>query len=162
MEVATDAVYDAEDVTGSPPAAPQQRVAWPYEDTSARLAVRATVDSGNVTVGPEKLLSIEDEPRKRAKAAIIEYADLLSISYLCRRVIRSPNPCVALSADGPEDQAILDAATGIAAPFGSRRRATLLPEMGAGSPIGAVLADRLDGLALLADALFRRRGRRSG
>ncbi len=154
VAVTVSMIQGAEDITTAP--APQPAglsFAWPYERTSARLAVAATVPAGAVQVDSDHLAAIPDQPRLMAEAAILEYADLLGVTYQCRRVVRSPKPCVALSGEDDQERDTLKAATGLRAPLRSRPRAVLLPEMLAGSSIGVTVVDRLDGLALLADAL---------
>ena len=154
VEVTTEVIQGADDITASgiPPAVGEMTVAWPYERTSARLALIATVDAGTPDFDNDRLIVIPEAPRKLAEAAIVEYGDLLSVTYQCRRIVRSPKPCIGLAGDNESEQSTLSESGGIRAPLLSRPRAVLLPEAAPDSPFGQAVADRLDGLALLADA----------
>jgi hypothetical protein len=153
VEVTTAVIQGAEDITasGSPPLG-EMTVAWPYERSSARLALIATIDAGTPVLDDDRLVVIPEAARQLAEAAIVEYGDLLSVTYQCRRIVRSPKPCIGLAADDESEQSTLAESSGIYAPLLSRPRAVLLPEAEPGNPFGQVVADRLDGLALLADA----------
>jgi hypothetical protein len=155
LEVRTTGIRGAKDVTSLP--SPQHErgptFIWPRENDSAHVVVQASVQVGGVVVDDEGLVVVPDRPRARCEAAIVEYADLLGVSYQCRRIIRSPKPCVAVGAESRQEKTALQAAKGIQAPGLSRPSAVLLPRLGADQQFGDKLADRLDGLALLADAL---------
>lgn len=154
LKVTVQGLYKADDVTANPSHATDQLViAWPYETSKAVLALQTTVDAGTPEVDSDNLVRISEMPLRQAEAAIIEYADLLGVAYQCRRVVRSPNPCVALLGDTEDEWQRLEAAAGIYCPSTYRPRAVLLPELGPGTRMGESVADRMDGLALLADSL---------
>lgn len=146
-------IQGAEDGTDTPADSVGLRFAWPYETTSARLAVSASLSVGPPIIEADGLVAVPDKERRRAESAIGEYGDLLSVNYQCRRVVRSPKPCIAVVGEDPGEIAVLADARGLKAPLSSPPRAVFLPAMGPNSPIGGLLVDRLDGLALLADAL---------
>lgn len=163
VTVRVSMIQGAEDVTeisGGPDAASghntqpgQLTVAWPYESSRSRLAVDAIVSAGGPELDESNLVVVPVEARRAAEAAIVEYADLLAVTYQCRRIVRSPKPCLAVIAENEAEQAVLDGCGGIAAPLIRRPRALLLPAMGPDWDLGSVVADRMDGVALLADAL---------
>jgi len=128
-------------------------ITWPYEETVTDVGVAVEVDAGPPVVTESGQIAVSIEARRRAEAAILEYADVLAVTYQCRRDLRSPVPCVAVRPDNDDEAAVLKQATGLAAPFLTRPRPRLLPPLGPGSPAIAHLSDRIDGLALLADAL---------
>lgn len=144
----------AADITNTPNALEHGvQFTWPRERTGARLVLQASVDAGAPSVDKNSLARVPNGPRRLAEAAIVEYADRLSVVYQCRRVIRSPKPCLALTSDLIDGKEILRAAAGIRAPQSSRPRARLLPALQPDNPIGELISDRLDGPAFLADSL---------
>ena len=128
-------------------------VTWPFEHTVTRLATWAIADIPSPSMGIDTLVGVDDDARLRLEAAIIEFGDFLSVTYQCRRIVRSPVPCVAIVPEGEGEAAELAQASGIRSPFKARPRGRLLPDIGEGVDVGAAVVDRLDGLALLADAL---------
>jgi hypothetical protein len=93
---------------------------------------------------------VPDEYRRRAEAAIEEFADVLAVAHQCRRTIRSPTTCVALT---PEVAGEFGSATELSYdPVSRQSGARLLPELCADKVPGAI-AGRPEGLRLLASAL---------
>lgn len=131
---------------------PATRIAWPYESTALRLAVEATTDAGPLVIS-DNLIDLPDDLRLDLEAAIVELADLLSVRHQCRRVVRSPIPCIAVSASEEGELTLIASAHGIRAPLRSRPRAVLLPEQWPDLALCSAVEDRADGVALLADAL---------
>lgn len=129
----------------------QLTVAWPYEHEKVRIGVAVSVDAGEPLI-VEGALQVPAEPRERAEAAIGEYADALAVAYQCKRVVRSPRPCVALSAASDEERAAIHDIKMLRPGHGGWASARLMPQ-GAPAASAASFADRLDGLALLADSL---------
>lgn len=141
------------DITDTPAtvAGPSVRIQAPWESEHLTVGVSAEVECGEPDLVDGRL-SIPDEPRKAAEAAIVEYADTLAVAHQCRRIIRSPFACVAL---GPFDN--------------QNRTTTPLPEIHFDPPASPVparlmphrvpnalqeqLKDRRDGLTLMADSL---------
>lgn len=128
------------------------RVAWPYEDDAVRVAVSAVVTTDLATSDAQGRIEIPPKPRARAEAAIQEYADFLAVAHQCRRLIRSPEPCLAIRLD-VHDMQVVGGSRTIAPPNHERPRARMLPVLTPGSKLSGAVSDRLDGLALLADSL---------
>lgn len=126
-------------------------VTWPREDQRVRLVVFATVDAGAPSLTGDRL-DVPDEPRRRAEAAIGEYADLLAIIHQCKRSIRSPRPSLALAPASHDELLRLEDVPGLSQRSAGSAAVRVIPLISteAGSQI---LADRLDGVGLLADAL---------
>lgn len=134
------------------PAPPGDRalIAWPYEHSRVRVFVSASVDAGPVPVF-DGGLRVPEEPRRRAEIAIGEYADVLAVAHQCRRTLRSPRPCVALEPSTDSEREVVGGAHLRVSEVGVGT-ARVMPAVVPGE-LTTVLADRLDGLALLADAL---------
>lgn len=127
-------------------------IAWPYEHDVVRLAVFAVVPADLARCDSERRVRIPAGPRERAEAAIQEYADFLAVAHQCRRLIRSPEPCLAIRLDELDAQAARPSGR-IAPPSHERPRARMLPILTPASTLPGAVSDRLDGLALLADSL---------
>ncbi len=130
---------------------PGLRVAFPFETAEVRLSVKAVVDAGPPEVSGG-LLEVPEEPRRRAEGALSEYADVLGVGYQCRRVIRSPQPCVAMAASGPGEISLLQGVSVLKQPSGRRTGARVMPPVVPAALLN-YLRDRLDGVALLAGSL---------
>jgi hypothetical protein len=112
--------------------------------TQVPLDVRPSrSESGYIVIGPEAL--------RRCERVVEEFADLAAVAVRMSRKLSSPNPEVAFSAVTAEERAWLDESEGISRP--SEWRGTFLPSIDLSSPIIASLTERLDGVALLAEAL---------
>lgn len=140
----------AEDSTEPP--IDQSRMMWPYERDSATVGVSVTlgVDAPELVAGR---LRVPIGPRRRAEAAINEYADFLAVTNQCRRKVRSPMAaCVAMSPADDRERAALTGVTELHADRQGPAMPRLLPTMAASS-LQRLLEDRPDAVALLADAL---------
>lgn len=109
----------------------------------------------NLTQRPEVtsdgFLLVPEEARKKAEAGIESVANIIAVTENCKRRISSPTPCVALLPETPESLTWLNSTRGIlVAPSGypNPRFHVTLDETAQQS-----LQDRLDGVALLAEAL---------
>jgi hypothetical protein len=154
VEVTILSIFGAEDVTSADlPTSGGLRFMWPNRSKNARILMMATLEAGEPRINRDNLVMLNEEARLRAEAAIMEYGDLLAVTCGCRRVFRSPKPCLALEGSNESEQKLLRRSSGIAAPFPMRPRAIQLPELKPGSAGKIPVADRMDGLALLADAL---------
>jgi hypothetical protein len=143
-----------QDLTDFPVADPGNPItfAWPYEHEKVRVAVSATVDAGPPDLVADRL-NVPDALRCMAESAIAEYADVLAIAHQCKRAIRSPQPAVALvpCSDDEHDTAL--GVVGLHHPGGGSTMARVMPPVVPGELAQAAFADRLDGLAMLADSL---------
>lgn len=124
---------------------------WPNEHKRVRVGVWAVVPAGppDVIAGQ---VQVPQDKRLLAEEAIDEYADILAVTHQCRRVLRSPIPCVGMA---PEDEAERIAVGGCRLQHGYADRGlprVMLPSV-TPEGVGADLADRRDGIGLLADAL---------
>lgn len=133
-------------------AGPGPTIAWPYEHVQTCVMVSVLVDAGAPQVQSDRLL-VPQEPRICAERAISEFADILAVLHQCRRTIRSPKGVnVALGPGGTGG----DPPTGIHGllpPVTVRPSARVMPTIEPAA-LAAATADRSDGLAMLADALF--------
>jgi hypothetical protein len=126
--------------------------AWAFEHSNVRVGVVAHVDVATVEFDDAGRVIVPSKERLRAEAAIQEYADILAVTHQCRRLIRSPQPYVSVLLD-PAEEDTGSQPIAIHPPQHERPRARMLgPEVSLESLTGH-LADRLDGLALLADSL---------
>lgn len=154
VEVAILSIFGTEDITTMDLQLKSGlQLTWPKKSQCARVLMAATVETGEPHFDQHNLVKLHEKSRLLAEAALIEYGDLLAVTYGCRRVFRSPNPCIALEGSNAAEQKILRRSKGIAAPFTMRPRVIQLPEMRPGNTVTTAIADRIDGLALLADAL---------
>src|SRR5207249_4919100 len=97
-------------------------------------------------------LVMPGEPRARAESAIGEFGDVLGVAFQCKRVLRSPRPCVALRPESPDEAAAIVGVPGLRREWLSHPQAQVMPPV-VPARLAPALADRLDGLALLADSL---------
>jgi hypothetical protein len=126
-------------------------IAWPREHEIARIGVAAVVPAGEPVI-VDGQLEVPEEPRAKAEAAIGEFADVLAIVHQCKRVLRSPQPCVALRAQTPEEEAAVAAVRILRPRWNKLAQARVMPPV-VPEHLASVFSDRLDGLALLADSL---------
>ncbi len=93
---------------------------------------------------------VPEYARNAAETTIETYAHLISIGEMCRCSISSPTPCVALLSEADEARKWLESTYGILHNTRAENtfRFPIPPEQ-----LKALLPDRLDGAALLAEAL---------
>lgn len=135
------------------PPTDQTRVTWSFAGEAAVIGVSVTVGTGSPEIIDGRV-RVPVEPRLQAEEAIDEFADLLAVTYQCRRIVRSPMAgCVAVAPATDQERTALQGVTEMHAdPHGNHPLARLLPTMAPGD-LQELLADRPDGGALLADAL---------
>ena len=98
-------------------------------------------------------LVVPDRERRLLQQALEELANTVAVSYNARRRLSSPNPYVAFRVDDDDDAAFLASCVGILGPQGSARDNTSVRLGGPDQRIFDYLRDRMDGVALLAEAL---------
>ncbi|HJT21190.1 MAG TPA: hypothetical protein VJ746_12005 [Nitrospira sp.] len=117
----------------------------------SRLLVAAKVDiTEKLKTSPDEFVIIPDLHRREAESAIETVSNLISISLHSKRNISSPIPCVALLPDSPEATEWLESTKGLDQRFQS------VNHVQADIPLIQVadsLADRLDGVSLLGEAI---------
>lgn len=104
---------------------------------------------------PEKnsdgFLILSEGERRKAELAIEAVANMFSIAERCRRRISSPSPCVALLPENDDEIEMLETSPGILAERNS------IPDvrfkLNLDNVLVSSLSDRMDGVALLAEAL---------
>ena len=96
---------------------------------------------------------VPDEARREAQAAIEHAADLIAVTQGTRRSIASAWPPVALSADGDDGRAWLQQARFIDFSGEYQGRSSMTASIELTDEVQRGLRDRLDGVALLAEAL---------
>ncbi len=135
------------------PPVDETRVMWSFAGEAAVVGVSVTVGTGPPEI-IEGRLRVPVEPRRRAEEAIDEYADLLAVTYQCRRMVRSPMAgCVAMAPATDQERATLEGVIEVHVDHHEKYPLPrLLPTMAPGE-LQELLADRPDGVALLADAL---------
>ncbi len=122
------------------------------DNDRVRVGVEAHIDADPPVLKGSRV-EVPTGPRVLAEAAISEYADVLAVAGQCRRSIRSPNICVALSPSDEEERQIFERADGLtlgAHPYQAVGR--FLPTLHPTDVLDA-MRDRLDGLTMLADSL---------
>lgn len=96
---------------------------------------------------------VPDEARREAQAAIEHAADLIAVTQGTRRSIASAWPPVALSADGDDGRAWLQQARFFDFSGEYQGRSSMTASIELTDEVQRGLRDRLDGVALLAEAL---------
>lgn len=127
------------------------RVQWPYEHDITRVLLSATTDAGAPILRDGRLL-VPKEPRAEAETALSELADMLAVTYQCRRAVRSPMAACALGPGGSGG----DPPVGVAGLFADplpTSAARMLPLRFDLAALAPLVSGRLDGLGMLADAL---------
>ena len=122
-------------------------------DGRLRLLVFAQVGLAEpLKLTHDSLVVIPEEPRKLAEQAIETTANLISVFEQCKRSISSPGPYVALLPENPESEAWLNNnAKGISCTHRSFQDFRFRIKLD--KDILDSLEDRLEGVALLAEAL---------
>lgn len=142
-DVTDEAAHTAEGLT----------IEWTYDSDESVILVRASTTFVAGPLNPNSEVVIPDATVAVLDDAIREYADLLSVVYQCQRLIKSPSPCIAVRADDNTERGLIADASGIAAPATARPRVNLVPELRPEARYDLLIADRLDGVAMLADAM---------
>lgn len=94
---------------------------------------------------------VPEQERRRAEQAIEAVANIVSIAERCQREINSPSPCVAFIPEDNNEFEWLEFSSGIFA--GRDMIADARFQLNLGDELLISLSDRLDGVALLAEAL---------
>jgi len=117
-----------------------------------RICVVAQVDlPDRLEITPDHAIIVPAAARRQAERAVEMAANMIAVAENCARSISSPTPCLALLPENPEEQTFLDTTKGI---MPSKERGVV----GGGYRVNEgimvqAFADRLDGVALLAEAL---------
>jgi hypothetical protein len=105
-----------------------------------------------LVVGPQGQITVPEEPRKKAERAIEEFAHILSIRDGSAWELKSPSLAVAFEPESDEERELLSPAKSLnsinEALGGVKPRIEL-----EAVELGNALADRVDGVALLSEAL---------
>ena len=116
------------------------------------MGAKSTLVDPLETTG-DALLVIPPELRERMEAAIEHNVNFIAVRLGAKRRVASPSPCVALFPESAEDEQMLGTAAGIAGGshgFVSAHARDLLPS----DVVNRFdVTDRLDGVALLAEAI---------
>lgn len=117
---------------------------------AAEVAIESEIELTNAGE-----IIIPEEPRRKAERSIELLANLMAILESCKRQVFSPLISVALISDSGQDRQFLEKARGIhSSRVSSRSFDGIKPRFDSElSLIPKFLNDRLDGLALLAEAL---------
>jgi hypothetical protein len=119
----------------------------------ARWLVTASVDAaGHISFDEKRRILVANELRAHCETAIENAANTISVLEGCSRSILSPMPCIALEYENAEEKGVLLSSAGIKTqPAWSESDArTSLPRSDARLIAG--LSDRMNGVALLAEA----------
>lgn len=100
----------------------------------------------------EKLVVVPNRQRVELEEMIEQYANLVSVALCCNRQISSPMPDIGFYADTSEDEQFLENAVGILMGMANRGHPTTPKRFPLEKHLDD-LSDRLDGVALLAEAL---------
>lgn len=131
------------------PAAPVFR--FGPERATVRVPVAVVAEAGPLEL-IDGAISVPDGVREQAEAAIVEYADIVGVLHQCKRVIRSPERCVAMRPSNEDEKSALREITHLR-PNPSRWATARVMPPTFPAVLSAGLTDRRDGLALLADSL---------
>jgi len=133
---------------------------WRFEVGPVTVTARATTGprvfasaelefNEPLVIDNDGLIEIPTSAVRKAQHAIEVAANTIAVVGRLRRSISSPTPCLAFSPTTDEERASLGRARAIR----SRRGAVESARFSVNLPSVAVLSDRLDGLALMAEAL---------
>lgn len=122
----------------------------PFEGDGATILLAARLELDEIlTVDSENRILVPERPRQLAEGALEAACDAVAVAEGCGRSILSPVPCIAFVTDSRDALEWLNASNGV--PVGDEievdTAAALLPEE------MNRLGDRMDGVALLAEAL---------
>lgn len=107
-------------------------------------------------VTADNLVVVPEQYRKKAEDVLTDVANLISVAEACRRELTTPVPVVAFKASTPAAEEWLLAKSGIDVPGEALALPTPLFGFDLDASTTAALADRLDGIALLAESLATR------
>jgi hypothetical protein len=127
-------------------------VMWPRLDESTSALIVTELDGGSVEKRPDGAIQLDQNARRSAEQALVDYADLLAVYFQCRRLLRYPSPCLALKPESDDESELLRRSQGIAPSSEALGRAILCPQLGPQTDL-RLIGDRTDGVALLADSL---------
>jgi hypothetical protein len=128
----------------------QTHGSWRKEKTLKLLASATLQLKGYPGLTDDNLVMIPDDVRSQAELALETAANLISIIEHCQRSISSPTPCVALVPESAMDREWLGQRLGIELRKVATAGARVSLDLGV---VQTLVADRLDGVFLLAEAL---------
>lgn len=124
---------------------------WTEDGDRLRLVLGAEIDLREwPTLSEARLVQIPAEERRAAESALESAANFVSIAEECQRSISSPTPCVAFLPEDDEARTWLESSNGLELNPVAYGRACVDLSI---DKLQAAISDRLDGLALLAEAL---------
>jgi hypothetical protein len=82
-------------------------VMWPRLDESTSALIVTELDGGSVEKRPDGAIQLDQNARRSAEQALVDYADLLAVYFQCRRLLRSPSPCLALKPESDDESELL-------------------------------------------------------
>jgi len=121
------------------------------DDDRLRLVLGAEIDLREwPPLSEAGLVQIPAEERRTAEFALETAANFVSIAEECQRSISSPTPCVAFLPEDDEERTWLESSKGLELNGVAYGRACVDLTV---DKLQAAISDRVDGLALLAEAL---------
>jgi hypothetical protein len=121
-----------------------------------RVCVVAEVDlHDRLELTHKNQITIPSSARKRAEQAIEAAASMIAVAENCAHSISSPIPCAALKPENDQEQEFLEGTDGIAVDPQKRGIPSGVYRVSGDLMVQAV-GDRLDGVALLAEALSQK------
>lgn len=122
----------------------------PPAEGKLRVIVTAEISIPPPEVDEEGFLALPEQARRQCETALEEVANIIAVFGRCRRSISSASPCAALIVDDASERVFLDKTRGFHA-----KRSMLTGhhyQIPVSDDMVARLKDRLDGVALLAEA----------
>ncbi len=115
------------------------------------LLLQAEIDLKSKPEIKENVVIIPEESRRELERCIEDVANIIAVSEMCKRLVSSPSPCIAFKSVNKEEREWLDSTKGI------RYTLKMIPSFrfSVQDEISKnnFLSDRLDGVAMLAEAL---------
>lgn len=123
---------------------------WPRPGDEVHVAVSAVVSGLDPEFSDAGNLIVPTSQRQTAERAIEEFADMLSIAYQCRRVVRSPETCLII---GRDFEGEFGSAWTLEPPSERARQPQRLLDGLVDPEIATLTLDRMVGARILASAL---------
>jgi hypothetical protein len=126
----------------------------PPNEGKLHLIVKAEISIQSLKIDDEKFINLPEKERRECESALETAANIISVFCRCGRSISSAFPCAALITDNPDERESLDKTRGFrtmrSRNIGHHFQIPLTNNLISG------LQDRLEGVALLAEAFSHR------
>jgi len=127
----------------------------PPVEGKLRLLVSAEIPITFLDIDQEGFVNIPINEREQCERALQIVADLISICGKCERFVSSASPCWALIPDNPDEKTKLKLSKGLKSK--KKQRLSFSTQIPQNNEIVTKLQDRIDGIAILAEAYSHNR-----